>query len=188
MKYAFITGIPTSGKSWLGKKLATELGIRYVSVDAIRDEVMNDPAFEEWVNFYWKQDEKAYYETTTPDQQWQDLVKQSEALWALIRGKIEEVVASGASAIFEGVNILPHLAARDLEFPGIVLLGASFEETFERNKKTPRWGATEDLQRLEADEFFNVQRPRYEQAAEQYGYKSFTDINEAEQALREMLT
>ena len=78
----------------------------------------------------------------------------------------------GKSAIFEGVNILPHLAHCDLNFKGIILLGESFEVILERNKKDPRWGQTEELQKKEA---------------EKYGFKTFSDPMLAEKELLEIL-
>jgi len=61
----------------------------------------------------------------------------------------------------------------------ICLLGKSFEEVFERNKKDPRWGNTEELQKLEAEMFFNVERPNYKQEAEEYGWLIFESADEA---------
>lgn len=81
--------------------------------------------------------------------------------------------------IFEGVNILPHLAYKDLQIPGIAILGKSSEEILERNKQEPRWGETEELQKLEADAFFNGERPYYKKEAEKYGYPAFETPDEA---------
>ncbi len=81
--------------------------------------------------------------------------------------------------IFECVNMLPHMVKRDLGFDGVVLIGASFEETLERNKKDPRWGNTLELQELEAKTFFYIQRPHYKEEALKYGYKTFERADEA---------
>lgn len=149
MKSVFITGIPTAGKSYLAKKVASALGISSLKMDDVRDEQLKDPRIEPWVNFFRNQNETEYYSTTPPDVHWQNMIDQSEAFWPMNRQVIEQILASHRPTIFEGVNLLPHLM-RQLSLKGIVLLGSSEEETFNRLKKEPRWGFTEDLQRLEA--------------------------------------
>ncbi|KKT42263.1 hypothetical protein A2W54_02915 [Candidatus Giovannonibacteria bacterium RIFCSPHIGHO2_02_43_13] len=178
-KKIFITGIPTAGKSYLAKRITDELGGKSISTDDLREKLENDPKYEPWVNFYLNQDEKIYYTSTNHDQQWQNLVRQSEALWPGILEILDKSVSNEKMVIFEGVNILPHLAKRDLKFPGIVLIGKSFDETFERNKKDPRWGKTEELQKLEAEAFFYGERPHYKEEAEKYGYPVFDDVENA---------
>lgn len=178
-KRLFITGIPTAGKSYLGKKLATEVGGACVSIDDLREDLSKEEAYAKWVNFYLNQDEYTYFTTTTYEEQWANLVKQSEELWSGILAKIVQYATENKSVIFEGVNILPHLAHKDLPMPGIAIIGRSLEEVLERNRKEPRWGKTEDLQRLEADAFFNGERPRYKAESEKYGYKVFETPDEA---------
>ena len=86
------------------------------------------------------QDEYTYYTTTSYDEQWQNLVQQSEGLWPGVLEQIHAYDAETKPVIFEGVNILPHLAHRDLpSFGGITLIGRSLEEVLERNKQAPRW-------------------------------------------------
>lgn len=178
-KRLFITGIPTAGKSYLAKKLAKEIGGTCVSIDDVREELSTDDRYKKWVNYYLDQDEKTYYTTSTYDEQWKNLVNQSESLWPGILDKISQYSNENRPIIFEGVNILPHLAHRDLKIPGIVIIGQSLEETFERNKKEPRWGNTEELQKLEADAFFNGERLHYKKEAEIYGYPIFETAEEA---------
>lgn len=175
----FITGIPTTGKSFLGKKLANEVEGINVSIDDVREVIKNDDRFKKWVNFYWDQDEYTYYTTTNSNQQWENLVNQSEKMWPGILEYIKKYEDEEKPVIFEGVNILPHLAKKDLPFPGIILIGKSFEEVFERNKREPRWGKTEELQRMEALSFFNVERPNYKLEAEKYDYPVFEEPEEA---------
>ena len=81
--------------------------------------------------------------------------------------------------IFECVNILPHLAHRDLAFPGIVIIGSSYEETLLRNRKNPRWSDDPALQILEAKMFFEIERPRYKTEAERYNYKVFENSDDS---------
>ena len=178
-KRIFITGIPTAGKSYLAKKLAEEVGGICVSIDDFREELTKDEKYKKWVNFYLDQDEYIYYTTTTYDEQWVNLVKQSEGFWSGVLAKIKEYDKEDRPIIFEGVNILPHLAHKDLQIPGIAIIGRSFDETLERNIKEPRWGATEELQKLEAEAFFNGERPHYREESEKYGYKIFETPDEA---------
>lgn len=187
MSYVFISGIPASGKSFLARKVTQKTGTFHLDIDTLREEMSKNPELEQWVNFYWNQDERKYLTETSCEEQWLNLVKQSEAFWPIILRKIDEIKKSHTPAIFESVNILPHLAARNLGFPGIVLLGESIEQIFERNKKDPRWGKTEDLQKLEAETFFNCERGNYKREAEKYGFKTFVNPDEAERELLNLL-
>ncbi len=171
-KRLFITGIPTSGKSYLAEKLAETVGGIVIYLDDLRENLSQDEKYRAWVNFYLDQDEKTYLTSTSSDDQWENLKKQSEAIWP---------------AIFECVNILPHLARRDLNFPGVVLVGKTLEETLRRNKEDPRWGKTEELQELEANMFFMVERPRYKAEGEKYGYPVFESADEAYDAILKTL-
>jgi hypothetical protein len=175
----FITGIPTGGKSYLGEKLAKEVSGICVSVDDMREDLVKEERYKKWVNYYLDKDEYKYYTTTNYEEQWKNLVAQSEGFWPGILMKFAKYDAETRPVIFEGVNILPHLASQDLRIPGIAIIGRTFEETLERNSKDPRWGSTEELQRLEADSFFNGERPRYKEEAERYGYPVFETSDEA---------
>lgn len=186
MKYAFISGIPASGKSYLAAKIARTIGVRHFEVDDWREKFRKGKNAD-WVDFFRNKNEAEYWENTDCEKHWKNIIKQSEALWPEIVSKIRKVIKSGKPAIFEGVNVLPHLAHRDLDFNGIVLLGESFEIISERNKQYPRWGQTEELQRKEADAFFYCEGPKYKQEAEKYGFKTFTDSVLAEKELLELL-
>lgn len=187
MAYVFIGGIPASGKSYLASEIARETGAYHLNTDDLRAEMSKDPGLEKWVNFYWNLDEAEYYSTSTCDQQWSNLTGQSEAFWPKILEAIEKVQAEHPSAIFEGVNFMPHLTSRDLDFPGIFLLGESVDQIFTRNKENPRWGATEELQRVEAENFFNCEGKMYKQEAEKYGYKTFRNFEEAKAEILTLL-
>jgi len=178
-KRLFITGIPTAGKSYLAKKLAKEVGGICVSVDNMREELSKDERYKKWVNYYLDQDEYIYYTTTTYDEQWKNLVAQSEGFWPGVLTELAQYADEESPVILEGVNILPHLINRDLQIPGIAIIGRSLEETLERNMREPRWGATEELQKLEVDAFFNGERPHYKDDAERYGYPVFETPDEA---------
>lgn len=183
----FITGIPTAGKSFLAKKLAAEVGGICVSVDDVREGLVEDERYKKWVNFYLDKNEFEYYSKSTPDELWADLVAQCEGLWPATLQKISEYENEERPVIFEGVNILPHLANRDLKIPGVVVIGKTLEEIFERNKKDPRWGETEELQKMEAEAFFNCERPHYKDEAEKYGYPVFESADDAWETVLSML-
>lgn len=119
---------------------------------------------------------------------WKNLVVQSEGIWPAFLREIERFKDDENPIIFECVNILPHLAKRDLDFPGIVLIGDSLEDTIWRNKKDPRWGDTVELQELEAKVFFEVERPYYEAEAKKYGYPVFKNAGEAFESASKLLT
>lgn len=178
-KILFITGIPTSGKSYLAEKIAKEIGGVHVRIDDWREEMAQDPRFKQAINFYLDQDEKTYYTTTTFDERWANLVWQSESLWPGIMEHIQSFAGESRPVICEGVNLLPHLAKQDFDFPGVCLIGTTFEETLRRNMADPRWGETEELQKLEAEAFFYGERPRYQAEAAKYGYPVFTSVDEA---------
>ncbi len=171
--------MPTAGKSYLAKKLAEAVGGICVSIDDFREDLTEDERYRKWVNFYLDQDEYTYYTTTSHDKRWEDLTKQSEEFWPGVLKKIHQYDDESKPVIFEGVNIMPHLAHRDLKMEGITIIGKSFKETLERNKKEPRWGKTEELQKLEADAFFNGERPRYKEESEKYGYAVFETADKA---------
>ncbi|MDE2079633.1 MAG: hypothetical protein KGI73_04610 [Patescibacteria group bacterium] len=187
MKYAFIGGIPTAGKSRLAKIVARKLGIAHFETDGWRKEFRSDPEMRAWVDFFRNQNEEKYWRETDCAAHWKNIECQSEALWPAMLEKIRAIQTSGAPAIFEGVNILPRLAGRGLGFPGIYLLGESFELVFARNRKNPRWGNTEALQFKEARAFWDCERPRYEAEARQYGFKTFSDSALAERELFSLL-
>jgi len=186
-KRLFITGIPTAGKSYLAEMIIKKNNGVHINVDDVREEIVDDSRYEKWVNFYWDQDEKIYYTTTTYNEQWQNLVRQSEGIWPAILKKIESYQSETRAVIFERVNILPHLAKKYLPFPGIVIIGKLFKEVLGRNKEEPRWGETEELQKLEAESFFYGERPRYKAEAEKYGYPVFKTADEAFEPTLEIL-
>lgn len=179
MKYLFITGTSNAGKSTLAKKIAETIGGTHVDIDDLREEMWEDPALRPWVDFFADKDEKEYWETTTPEQDFKNLVDQSEAFWPTILAKINEIMKEGKPAVFEAVNVLPHLAKKDLPFNGVVLVSDSSEKLLERLKARPRWGNTEELQKIESERFVE-EANFYRKEAEKHGYKVFSDSSEAE--------
>ena len=187
-KRLFITGIPTAGKSHLANRLAEKVGGLHVLGDSICDELKKESEeYRKWIDFYWDQDEHTYYTTTSHEQQWINLVAQAEHVWPGILEHIKKYDNEEKPVIFDGVLVLPHLAKRDLAFPGVVLVGKSLEETLARNKLEPRWGDTEELQKLEAESFFYCERPRYIEEAQKYGYPVFEEPEAAYSSALELL-
>jgi dephospho-CoA kinase len=182
MKYLFITGTPASGKSTLAKKFALAKGWAHFDIDDWREEMWQDPDIRPWVDFFINKDEAEYWKNTSPEGDFKNLIDQSEAFWPTILRKIKEVMVEGKPAVFEAVNILPHLAKRDLPFEGVVLINDQPEVIFERIKAHPRWGKTEELQHIEARRFADEAR-FYKSEAKKYGYKVFSDSKEAEEYL-----
>ncbi|MBI4993816.1 hypothetical protein HZC33_02570 [Candidatus Wolfebacteria bacterium] len=178
-KRLFITGIPASGKSYLAKRLADKVNGIAVLLDSLRENLSKDDQYKKWTNFYFDKDEKEYLTKTNPDEYWNNLVAQSEGLWPVFQQEIEKYKDEEKPVIFECVNILPHIAKKNLDFPGIILIGKSYGEILERNKKSPRWGKTIELQELEARTFFEIERSRYEVEAKKYGYDIFESADEA---------
>jgi hypothetical protein len=201
----FITGIPTAGKSHLARKLIGETGGYCLETDNLRDELAKDPAYMKWARFFQEENEYAYYTENDQEKQWALLLEHHEKLWPGVlerirayeagdiplRSRLASVLraprARRRPLIFEGINILPHLAHANLDFPGIVLVGKSLEEVLRRNREEPRWGRTEKMIELGARAFWFVERPHYIQEAERYGYPIFEDADEAFQAALEML-
>lgn len=178
-KRLVITGIPTSGKSYLAKLLAEKVGGLAILLDDFREDLSVDDNYKKWTNFYLDQDEKTYLTTTSSENQWNNLVAQSEGLWPAFLNEISKFKDESKPVIFECVNLLPHLINKDLDFECIVLIGSTYEQTFERNKKEPRWGNTLELQELEAEYFFNVERPCYRKEALKFGYPIFERADDA---------
>jgi 2-phosphoglycerate kinase len=186
MNSVFITGQSTAGKSTLAVRLAETLGMTCVKTDAFRREMMHDPVLKPWVNFFRDRDEAQYWRTTSPEQHWQNYEDQFEAFWPTTKKNIEEILASGKPTVFEGTNLLPHLM-RELPLRGIVLLNDSEEQILKHLRVNPRWGETEELQRMEAHANFTIERIQYKTEADKYGYKTFSKPETAESELIKLI-
>lgn len=188
MKYVFITGIPTAGKSYLANKVAKQTNSIHINLDTLRMEMLKDSKIEPYVTFFLNKNENEYWQTSTPEQHWTNLVQQSEAFWPTFLNKIKAIQKTKQSAIFEAVNILPHLASQDLDFQGIVLLGESKQTVLERLNENARWGRTMELHKMEAEWFFKHEGAKYKSEAKKYGYKSFNYSKNAEIELLKLLS
>jgi 2-phosphoglycerate kinase len=176
-KRLVITGIPTIGKTSLAKRLAEAVGGIFVSGDDIRHELKSDPRFADAASFWKDKNKRTYYITTSYNKQWKNLVAQSEQLWEGILEKINTFKDEERPVVFEGVTLLPHLVHKDLDFPCIVMVGATLEDVVEKNKERPVWENTE--LELQSAAFFLGDQPYYKAEAEKYNYPVFNNSEEA---------
>lgn len=186
-KRLFITGMPTSGKSYLANAVAQKVGAIVVSFDDVREELAKNEKYKKWTNFYLEQDEEKYFKNTSEADLWNNLVLQSEGLWPAFLEEISKYRDESKPVIFECVNLLPHLIRGAFDYPCIVLIGSTFEETLSRNIKDPRWGNTIELQTLEAKNFFYIERPHYIEEAKKFNYQYFESSREAFQVCVDLL-
>jgi hypothetical protein len=185
--YAFIAGLPATGKTALAAKIAKDLEMEHIEIDKWIEELRSDPKLAPWVDFFNQKDEADYWQKTDPTTHWQNLKNQAEALWPAILERISQVKQKPEKVLFESSIILPHIAHRDLNFPGVFLLGESEEKILETIKQDPRWGKTSELQAQEAKNWFRFERLIIKTEAEIYNYKTFNELAGAEKELRWML-
>ncbi len=174
-----ITGIPTAGKSTLAQNIADETNGIVLATDVIRKELVTNPIYEPWVNFYREKDPYEYYTNTNPKEQWKTLYDQSVNIWPGILEVINHYKDEQKLVIVEGVSALPELIHRDLGWPCLVLVNNSLEETHRRNKIKPRWGIKDpETLLLNSKGFYSIEGPEYIKQAKEFGYPVF-DNNEA---------
>ena len=89
-KKVFITGIPTSGKSYLARQIVLKFGYISIFLDDLRKNISVNDQYRKWTNFYSDKDEKTYLTKTSPEKLWQNLVEQSEGLWPAYLEEIEK--------------------------------------------------------------------------------------------------
>ena len=183
--YAFIGGTSAAGKTHIAKEFAksSELLIHVVSIDDFRKEFAKDPKLKYWVNVLWNKNEDDYWKTITYEEDIGNLVNQSEAFWPRILEIVKKTKKLYEHAIFEAIIIQPHLAKKDLDFPGFFLINEDKQTLQDRFEKLPRWGKTEKLQRTEIEFLLKHDVKFIKQEAKKYGYNVF---NNSEDAMREL--
>lgn len=187
MKYVFIGGIPTAGKSFLAKKIADETGAIHVEIDLLREKMAKDPKLKPWVNWYTDQDEEEYFKKIDNDLGWTHLKNQSEAYWATIEKKVSEIKKTGKKAVFEGYNLLPHLVSKNFDFTGIYLKAPKPEEILKRIEMKKRWGSGNKLHKMEVKFFIECFDHNFMKDAKRYGYKCFSNSIKAEKEIMNLL-
>lgn len=188
MKNIFISGIPCSGKTTLARRIHQLTGVHMIEGDGIRGDIGNqnsDTLARDWANFFKNQNEEQYWKKTKCDEHINNLKKQCKTIWPYFVERIKQV---NEPFIIEGVNILPHLAYQDFDFPGIVLLRKSREDIYQTIKGSPYWSTENNtLQKKEAEILFFWEAPFYEEEAKEYGYNVFTDLNKAEKEILNLM-
>lgn len=188
--YVFIGGTPAAGKSYMAKKFAEDSGldITVVSIDDLREEWGKDPHLAKWVNIFSDKDENEYWKTADFEQHSQLLIQQSEAFFPKILEKVEQVKSQEENALFEGVNLLPHLVYKHFGIPGFFLVNQNFNTVLTRLETAPRWGRSRDLQAMEARYFIEYDARFIREQSEKYGFKTFSDSSKAEAELRRLFS
>lgn len=188
--YAFIGGTSASGKTYTAKLFVKNSGlpIHIVSIDNLRKEFSKDPKLKYWVDILWNKNEEEYWKTATYEKDIENLIKQSEAFWPSILKVVQKTKKLYKHAIFEAINIQPHLAKRDFDFPGFFLINEDYQTLLERFKKAPRWGKTEKLQKLEVEFLLKHDVPFIKKEAKKYGYKVFNNSNDAIEELKRIFS
>jgi len=181
----FIGGTPTSGKSFLALQFAhnSKLDIGVLNIDDFREVFAEDDKLKKWVEIYDKKDEKEFWKTVSYREEAKILIKQSEAFFPKILELFKAAISQHDHVIIEGVSILPHLAKKHFDFPGFFLINDHYALILQRLKEHPRWGKTEELQRLEAKCFVKLDVRLIKEEAEKYGYKVFNNPDDAEKEL-----
>lgn len=179
--YAFIGGTPAAGKSHLAKKFikGANLNIERVEIDSFRKTFAKNPELDKWVKVFSSKDELKYWSETTAQAHLNNVIAQSEAFWPEIIKIVNEVKRNHEHAVFEAVNLLPHLAHTDFDFPGIFLILEDKAELLKRLDKSPRWGNTADRQELEAKFWIEWEARFIKDEALKYNYPIFKNSNEA---------
>ncbi len=186
--HVFIGGAPTAGKTHLARDFTKQSdgAIHHIKVDDIREELRTVPEVKKWANFFKSQDETAYWKRTDCKQHLQNIIDQSNALWPHILKKIKESQKQFPRVIFEGIDIMPELAHRDLDFDGFFLVPPDVETMYVRLQAHRRWGETNDLKRQEAKCFYEGDAMYIKQEAEKYGYEVFDNLDDGYSKLSEL--
>jgi len=110
-----IGGAPTVGKSYLGKKLAEELKLPWISTDTIREmmrKVVTDEKRFPHLLHATRYTAEQYLTTFTPEQIVRHQIEESCDTWQGVRALIQTDYV-WKSFIVEGVGILPELVHKD---------------------------------------------------------------------------
>lgn len=179
--YAFIGGTPASGKTTTAQEFINVSGlpIELVSIDSLREGFTEDNNLQYWRDFFFNVDEKEYWGNNSYESHMKNIVNQSEAFWPNILECVQKTIKEHEHAIFEAVNILPHLAKKDLSFEGFFMIAEDENQLLDRLQKNPRWGQTEELQNLEAKYFVEWEARWIRNEANKYRYKVFNNKQDA---------
>lgn len=153
--YVFVGGTPAAGKTVTTLEFVknSKLPIHHVGIDDFRKEWSTNPELAYWVNFLWNKNEEEYWNSTSYEEYTSHLTSQAEAFWPYVKKIVEETKQNHTNAIFEGVNLLPHLVKEYTADKALFLIQEDENVVWERIKKAPRWGNADHLKKLEAHFF-----------------------------------
>lgn len=108
-------GAPTTGKSTIAKALAQHFNLPWISTDQIRNTMRVTASRESHPNLFNPEGYNAerFLTEFSAEQIVAMELAQGEAAWAGIKAFIEEDYTWDDGFVIEGVNILPHLVAKD---------------------------------------------------------------------------
>jgi 2-phosphoglycerate kinase len=111
-----IGGAPTVGKSTVAAALAAHLNLPWISTDQIRDIMRTVANRGDHPKLFNPEgyDAERFYNAFSPEEIVGIEIGQGEAAWTGIRALIEHDYTWPQGFVVEGVNLLPHLIARDL--------------------------------------------------------------------------
>ncbi|PIR41569.1 MAG: hypothetical protein COV31_00465 [Candidatus Yanofskybacteria bacterium CG10_big_fil_rev_8_21_14_0_10_46_23] len=116
-KVILIGGAPTTGKSTLASLMSERLSLPWISTDQIRElmrAVVDRDKFPKLFNPE-GYDARRFLTEFSAEEIANMEMEQGEETWVGIRKFIEDDYTWGKGSIIEGVNILPHLVARDFK-------------------------------------------------------------------------
>lgn len=183
--HLFIGGPPTSGKSYLAEKISQEMGTLHICTDKLRKKItFNDESFFVWKEFFISKPSE-YWDLVTGEEYVKDCRLQTEAFWPKLVEEIKQLQLEHVAVIFEGVDMLPDLVRRDLDLEGIYLVCKSEGESYLRNKE--RWGESDKLLQRESVLYATDEAMEIRRLAGEFGYKVFSNSQEAEAELLSLL-
>src|SRR3989344_1423868 len=110
-----IGGAPTTGKSTIAQLLASHLGVPWISTDQIREIMRAVASRKEHPKLFTPEDYSAerFLTEFSAEQIAAMEMEEAEEVWPGIRKFIKDDYVWKDGFVIEGVNILPHLVAKD---------------------------------------------------------------------------
>lgn len=130
-------GAPTTGKSTIAQALAKYFDLPWISTDQIRNTMRITASRETHPNLFNPEgyDAERFLAEFSAEQIVAMELAQGEAAWAGIKAFIEEDYTWNDGFVIEGVNILPHLIAKDFSQNGDISAVFVVDHDIERMRK-----------------------------------------------------
>lgn len=114
-RIVLLGGAPTTGKSTIAQALANHFNLPWISTDQIRNTMRVTASRESHPNLFNPEgyDAEQFLTKFSAEQIVAMELAQGEAAWTGIKAFIEEDYTWNDGFVIEGVNILPHLIAKD---------------------------------------------------------------------------